>query len=114
MCQKMSFSSKGTEIRAHVGTPPPLLPCPEGQRIPAGPTGTLDCRTALFWMLTSPAGCGVEVVTQGVVPVYGCGHGPWLLASGAPIVLKSTPADAVVSFDMTVLLTMLTSSASTS
>ena len=40
--------------------------------------------------------------------------GPCVLASGAPIVLKSTPDEAVVSLDMIVLLMMFTSSASSS
>src|SRR5262245_57563489 len=39
-------------------------------------------------------------------------HGPWALASGAPNVLKRTPAEAVVSFDMMVLLMMFTANAS--
>src|SRR6516225_7942292 len=37
---------------------------------------------------------------------------PWVLAKGAPMVLKSTPAEAVLSLDMTVLLMMLTFRAS--
>src|SRR5579864_9081921 len=61
-------------------------------------------------MLTIPAGCGSEVVQQGVepwLPVDGLvPHGPGLLASGAPRVLNSTPDEAVVSFDAMVLLTM--------
>src|SRR2546429_203981 len=38
--------------------------------------------------------------------------GPRLLAKGAPRVLKSTPDEAVVSFDMIVLLTRFTTNAS--
>src|SRR6516162_4776922 len=37
---------------------------------------------------------------------------PWVLAKGAPMVLKSTPAEAVLSLDMTVLLMMFTFRAS--
>ena len=37
---------------------------------------------------------------------------PWVLAKGAPIVLKSTPAEAVLSLDTTVLLMMFTFRAS--
>src|SRR5437879_7344488 len=65
-------------------------------------------------MLTRPAACGVDVVTQvcgGPVPY---GHGPCELARGAPSVLKSTPDDAVVSLDMIVLLTMFAFNASCS
>src|ERR1700751_6479039 len=68
-------------------------------------------------MLTTPAGWAVEVVTQGVEPWFPVvrlvPHGPWLLASGAPRVLNSTPDEAVVSFDAMVLLTMSVSNAST-
>src|SRR6516162_8120486 len=60
-------------------------------------------------MLTRPPGCGAEVVPQLAVQV-----GPWVLASGAPSVLKSMPDDAVESFDMIVLLMMLTFKASIS
>ena len=55
-------------------------------------------------MLTTPAGCGAEVVLDVVWLVA-----PGALASGAPMVLNSTPEEAVVSFDTMVLLTMLTS-----
>jgi len=48
-----------------------------------------------------------------VVPVP-YAHGPWLLASGAPRVLNSTPDEAVVSLETIVLLTMFTANASTS
>ncbi len=39
---------------------------------------------------------------------------PWVLAKGAPIVLKSTPDEAVLSLDMIVLLMMFTFNASSS
>src|SRR5437879_10685827 len=69
--------------------------------------GKFAVRTAPFWTLTRPAGWAVEVVMQGDggSPVVGLmGQGPDELAKGAPIVLNSTPDDAVVSLDMTVLL----------
>src|SRR6266550_3946173 len=48
-------------------------------------------------------------------PVVGLmGQGPDELARGAPIVLNSTPDDAVVSLDMTVLLMTFTANESTS
>ncbi len=79
--------------------------------------GKLALSTALFWMLTSPAGCATEVVhgtvhtpPASLVPA----HGPCELARGAPRVLNSTPAEAVVSLDMTVLLMMFTFNASCS
>src|SRR6202023_4060547 len=66
-------------------------------------------KAALFWMDTMPAGCGADCVPQFAVQV-----GPLLLAMGAPKVLNSTPEEAVVSFDMMVLLTRLTANASCS
>src|SRR5580700_5523158 len=54
-------------------------------------------------MATSPAGCAADVVPQLVVHV-----GPCWLASGAPSVLKSTPAEAVLALDAIVLLMMST------
>src|SRR5438128_10939116 len=65
---------------------------------------------ALFWMLTRPAGWGADVVVELVVfggqglPFAGSHVGA--LANGAPSVLNSTPADAVVSLDMIVSLIM--------
>src|SRR6266403_1432136 len=78
--------------------------------------GKFAVSTALFWMLTNPAGWFVEVVTQGdgCTPLGGVVQGPWLLAKGAPRVLKSTPDEAVVSLDITVLLMKFTFNASTS
>src|SRR5579864_2532182 len=67
----------------------------------------LAVRTALFWMATSPAGCGAVVVPQFAVQV-----GPCWLARGAPSVLKRTPELAVLAFDAIVLLTMSTASES--
>ena len=71
----------------------------------------------LFWIATTPAGCGVEVVhAAGQVPsgLRATGQGPWLLAIGAPSVLNSTPEEAVVSLEAIVLLMMFTLSASSS
>src|SRR5437870_701732 len=51
---------------------------------------------------------------DGCTPLGGVVQGPWLLAMGAPRVLKSTPDEAVVSLDMTVLLMKFTFNASTS
>ena len=54
--------------------------------------------------LDRPATCGHECEgLRGSVQLV-----PWLLAIGAPRVLKSTPDDAVVSLDMIVLLMMFT------
>src|ERR1700756_148078 len=70
--------------------------------------GKFAARTALFWTLTRPAGRGHDAV---VLPL--CMQLlPWLLAKGAPMVLKSTPDDAVVSLDMIVLLMMFAFNAS--
>src|ERR1035437_6157009 len=66
-----------------------------------------DCSPALFWTATRPAGCGNDTVPQLAVHV-----GPDALAKGAPSVLKSTPAEAVVSLEIMVLLTRFTSRAS--
>src|SRR5215472_4841209 len=81
--------------------------------------GRLEVMFELFWIETRPAGCGVDEVgplADGQLPsgARPPGHGPWLLASGAPSVLNSTPEDAVVSLDMIVLLMMSTYSASCS
>src|SRR5512139_818652 len=71
-------------------------------------------------IVTSPAAWLVEVVT-GLMQFGFCGWfgslvgvqpGGGTAASGAPSVLKSTPADAVVSLEITVLLTKRTFSAS--
>src|SRR5580765_1229319 len=68
----------------------------------------LAVRTVLFGMLTSPATCGHDVVVE-VVQFL-----PPELASGAPIVSKSTPDDAVLSLEAIVLLMMFTLRASSS
>src|SRR5579862_3403267 len=80
--------------------------CPAGQMtVP----GRFAVRLELFCTDTRPAGCGQLAVAAPLVQFL-----PWLLASGAPSVLNSTPEDAVVSLDMIVLFTMFTFSASCS
>src|SRR6516164_11293831 len=67
------------------------------------PAGSPPINTELCGTLATPAICGVEVVTQ--LEVLPLGH-HGLLDRGAPSVLNSTPDEAVVSFDMIVLLTI--------
>src|ERR1700674_3705657 len=79
--------------------------------------GRFAVRIALLLMLTSPAGCGVEVVictVQKPCALVLPGGQLFVLASGAPRVLVSVPAEAVVAFEMIVLLTMCTLNASSS
>src|SRR5579871_2967627 len=66
----------------------------------------------LFCMVTRPAGCGHDAVP----PVFDwqIGPGDCELASGAPSVLKSTPEEAVVSFEAMVLFVSVTAKASSS
>ena len=77
--------------------------------------GRFAIRIALLLMLTSPVGCGVEEMICTVqnprlsVPPGGQFR---VLASGAWRVLVSVPAEAVVTFEMIVLLMTLTLSAS--
>src|ERR1700687_5645740 len=85
-----------------------------GQLIVAG---RFAVRIALLLMLTSPAGCGVDVVTctvQKPCALVPPGGQLCVLASGAWRVLVSTPAEAVVTFEMIVLLTRCTLTASSS
>src|SRR5437660_11240027 len=58
-------------------------------------------------MLTSPPTCG-----QDAVPAAFLQFTPWVLAKGAPMVSNSTPAEAVLSLCITVLLTKFTASES--
>src|SRR5206468_1640457 len=78
-------------------------------------------RFGVFLMVTKPAGCGIcaalwsrQFGSCGLVvkSVVGLQPGGGDEASTAPSVLKSTPADAVVSFETIVLLTMVTFRAS--
>src|SRR4029077_11590049 len=63
-------------------------------------------------MLTKPAGCGHDTVPP--LCERQAGARDWGLATGAPRVLKSVPAEAVVSFEEMVLLTSVTANASSS
>src|SRR6202011_3751201 len=79
--------------------------------------GRFAVRIALLLMLTTPAGCGVEVVActvQKPCALVPPGGQLCELASGACSVLVSTPAVAVVTFEMIVLLTMCTLNESSS
>src|SRR6266850_8484130 len=70
--------------------------------------GKFATRVALFCTLTSPATCGHDAVKPPACMQLLC----WVLANGAPSVLNSTPADAVLSLDMIVLLMMFAFNAS--
>src|ERR1700692_832163 len=72
--------------------------------------GKLATRVALFCTLTRPAICGHDAVVPPLWTQVLC----WVLAKGAPMVLNSGPAEAVLSFAMIVLLMMLTFNASSS
>src|SRR5260221_14763140 len=79
--------------------------------------GRFAVSIALLLMLTSPAGCGVDVVictVQKPCALVPPGGQLCVLASGAPRVLVSVPAEAVVTFEMIVLLTTCTLNASSS
>src|SRR2546423_1918931 len=116
-CQKRLLRISGKEIcRQAVPLVPPLL---VGQpRF----DGMAAVRLGELCIVTSPAACGVEVLTGSVQLAFcgsvgsGCGVQPGggIAAKGAPRVLKSTPADAVVSLDTTVLLMNFTFNASCS
>src|SRR6476646_636517 len=71
--------------------------------------GSEELRSELLRMVATPAACGAEVIIE--VDWF---VSPGALPSGAPMVLNSTPEDAVVSLDMIVLLIMFTTSASCS
>src|SRR5262249_21354335 len=102
----MLLNIRGVEYRLQLPLSMDPVKCPSGQ---ITLFGNDDTSCELFWTATSPAGWGLEVVPQFAVQV-----GPLLLANGAPRVLKSTPDDAVLSLDMTVLLMMFTLNASIS
>src|SRR5215468_4372590 len=78
-------------------------------------------RVGVFLMVTNPAGCGIcaalwlrQFGSCGLVvkSVVGLQPGGGDAASTAPSVLKSTPADAVVSFETMVLFTRVARRAS--
>src|SRR5258705_9979750 len=66
-----------------------------------------EVKLELLAMVTRPAGCGADEVADVV-----WFEAPGALACVAPSVLKSTPDEAVVTFDMTVLLAKFTNSES--
>src|SRR6266853_4871640 len=105
------FSSFGYETNLQAPLVAALVPVP--WKWPAGQTTGVAARfaikTALFWIATTPATCGCDVVPQFAVQV-----GPCWLAMGAPRVLKSTPEEAVLAFNAIVLLMMFTLGESTS
>src|SRR5579863_2039158 len=103
-CQNTSLSSKGTEKFLQLPVFP-VVPCPVAQ---ANPVAGRDAVSSdVFRIVTRPAGCGHEAVPPVLVQLD-----PGALASGAPRVLKSTPEEAVLSFDATVLLMKFTARAS--
>ena len=75
----------------------PLVPAklPGGQLMAPVVNDEVSC--GLFCMLTRPAGCGHDTVPP--LAEMQVGAGDWELANGAPKVLKSVPAEAVVSFE---------------
>src|SRR5258708_39851312 len=100
----MLFSSFGLEMDRQFGWP-------VGQ-VTATVAGRFALRIALFWMATTPAGCGSVVVPQFAVQV--CAGAGGVLASGAPRVLNSGPAEAVVELKAIVLLMTFTAVESSS
>src|ERR1700756_2117648 len=103
-CQNTSLSSNGTEKFLQLPVLP-VVPWPVGHANPV--PGRDEVNRAVLRMVTRPAGCGHEAVPPPVLQLD-----PGALASGAPRVLKSTPEDAVVSLDATVLLMKFTARAS--
>src|SRR5437868_1428219 len=117
-CHMTSFHSSGYEMlrQSPFGTwemAPAPLEWPIGQSIR---TGKEAVRLGVLFIVTTPATCGVEVITGLVqpAPVPGVHPGGGTLACGAPNVLNSVPEEAVVSFPTMVLLMMFTFRASCS
>src|SRR4029077_5915153 len=100
------LSSNGLENVVHCG-------CPAGQF--TGAVKAAD-RSRLWCSVSSPDGWKFDVVTGLVhpAPVLELQPGGATVPLGAPSVSKSTPAEAVVSFETTVLLMKLTRTASSS
>ena len=101
----MSLSRTGTE---YVLQALPFVPWLVGQFTPLG---RFALRTALLVTLTTPAGCGHDVIPvacEQAVETF------WVLARGANNELNSTPEEAVELLETIVLLTMFTSSESSS
>src|ERR1700740_457812 len=104
------FSSFAYEIDLHCPLVAAFAPVPEkwpGGQI-TGVAARFAVNTALCGSATTPATCGADVVLLLVVLV------PAWLATGAPRVLKSIPAEAVLALKAIVLLMMFTLGESTS
>src|SRR2546421_11655233 len=107
-CQKRLLRISGKEI-CRQAVPPLLVGQPRFD-------GMAAVRLGELCIVTSPAACGVEVLTGSMQLAFcgsvgsGCGVQPGggIAAKGAPRGLKSTPADAVASLDATVLLMTFT------
>src|SRR5579883_1799663 len=91
-----------TERQAPLVALVPGAKCPGGQVTVAG---RFADSTALFWILTRPAGWGQDAPPEAVVQFCAV-WGEGTLARGAPMVVASGPAEAVVVLETTVLLTM--------
>src|SRR3954465_15501633 len=74
--------------------------------------GRADVNCGLFGETDSPAGCACDALQFTVAHVVP--GGDWSLPSFAKYALNRVPAEAVVSFEPTVLLTKFTASASRS
>src|SRR6185369_3141153 len=116
-CQNRLFLSSGRETCRHSLF---VYPYPGGQFTraapPKGSAAISVTMLGVLRMVTNPDGWSVEVV---VVPAHdalgslpGLQFGGGVEAKADPSVLNSTPAEAVVSFEITVLLTNLTLNAS--
>src|SRR6267142_6027211 len=106
-CQNTLLRNNGSENFAH-----PEVPGGQVTEVPS-----VAVMFGVFCIDTSPAGSGTDCSTwlwMQSGSMVGSQPGGGVLASGAPSVLKSTPAEAVESLDMTVLLMNFTFSASTS
>src|SRR5258706_16428385 len=110
-CQNTSLYRIGNEtvLQAPLTRPPvplPPIPWPTGQRMFDG----RDARnSAVCPALESPAGCGSDSGTQGMLaPWASRGQGVGALAWVAKKAPKSVPEDAVESFDTIVLLIRFT------
>src|SRR5258708_32941711 len=94
----MLFSSFGYEIDRQFGWS-------VGQ-VTATDLGRFALKTALFWRATTPAICGLVLVPQFPEPGQTWVDVGGVLAKSAPIVLKSGPAEAVITLLVIVLLLM--------
>src|SRR5882672_10706360 len=119
-CQNRSLLSSGRDVFLHEFAPlPAVYPKPVGQ-VTVKVDGNKTLRFGVFSIVTKPAGCGLcgALASRQFGSCGWPGSGVGLHPGGgadeliAPSVLNSTPADAVVSLDTTVLLMKLTFSAS--